>query len=203
VTTILYNYDKALVSKFKKVFPRVVYSPVDKFFDRYLLSSNNDSVKLPAMSVWRTNSEFHPHNAPSQLRVANMRVPTNDPMVARQIYSMQVSLSYQLDLWTDNDIDRDDLLKEILYFLVKYPNITIRYQDQNFVFPIQIGIPDDITDISRFEDTGDIYRMSIPLSVPDARFMFYDDVKKLKYINIELYVDDEFDDIIEIPKEVE
>lgn len=190
---MLYNYDKALEEKFKKVFERVVYAPVDKFYERYLLKNGNNPIQLPAMSLWRVNSEFFPYNATTQARIPNFRMGTQDPLLARQIYSMQTSLSYQLDLWTANDIDRDDLLKEVLYFLVMYPNIHVEYQGQKFVFPVQLGVPDDVTDISQFEDTGDIYRVSIPLTVPDARLMFYDDVKKLKYINLSYYVNGELD----------
>lgn len=189
---MIYQYDKAIENKFKKVFDRVVYAPTDKFYERYLLSENNkDDVKLPALSIWRTSHEFYPNNARTQLNVSNMRIPNMDTYMSRHIYSMQIKLNYQLDIWAGSDIDRDDMLSEILFFLVTYPNIYIEYEGQNFAFPIQIEPPDDVTDISEFDSNGDLYRISIPLIIPDARLMFYKDVKMCKHIDLKYYSNEE------------
>lgn len=189
---MIYQYDKAIENKFKKVFDRVVYAPTDKFYERYLLSENNkDNVKLPALSIWRTSHEFYPNNARTQLNVSNMRIPNMDTYMSRHIYSMQIKLNYQLDIWAGSDIDRDDMLSEILFFLVTYPNIYIEYEGQNFAFPIQIEPPDDVTDISEFDSNGDLYRISIPLIIPDARLMFYKDAKMCKHIDLTYYSNEE------------
>lgn len=187
---MLYLYDKALENKFKKIFDRVVYAPTDKFYERYLLATGNDQVKLPALSLWRTSHEFNPDNARSQLSVPNFRIAKNDEYIARQIYSMQIRMSYQLDIWASTDVDRDDFLREILFFLVSYPDVVIEYEGQKFSFPIQVEPPDDVTEISEFESSGDIYRVSIPLIIPDARIMFYQDVKTCKYIDLTYLVND-------------
>lgn len=121
-------------------------------------------------------------NTPS---IQKYRLNTTD---LRQIYSMQIPLEYQLDIWAKSDIDRDDLFTELMYFLTLYPNISIEYEGQSLAFPLHIEPADDVTDISEFESTGNLYRISIPIRVPDARLFFYKDVKYNKYINITLNV---------------
>jgi hypothetical protein len=190
---MIYLYDKAMENKLKKVFPNTVYAPTDKFYERYLLKDKNDNVKLPALSIWRTSHEFIPHNAKTQLSIANFGIRHDEEYLVRNIYSMQIILRYQLDIWAGTDIDRDDLMKEILFFLVSYPNIFIQYQGQKFEFPIQIEPPDDITEIAEFESNGDLYRISIPLVVPDARLLFYQDARTCKYIDLSYYINNDLD----------
>lgn len=188
---MLYLYDKALVDKFAKVMPgKVVYASVDKFYERYLLGNDNKGLILPALSIWRSSLVLDKGTVPTQLRVGNVRYPNQETFIAEQLYSAKVELTYQLDAWTANDIDRDDLLKEILYFLTLYPYIAIEYRGHKFTYPILLGDITDSTDIASFENTGDIYRLTIPLQVPDARILYYEDVKLLKFIDLKYLVED-------------
>ena len=193
---MLYLYDKALVGKFAKVMPgKVVYASVDKFYERYLLGSDNRGLVLPALSIWRSSLVLDKSSVPTQLRVGNARYPNQEKFLAEQLYSAKIELSYQLDAWAANDTDRDDLLKEILYFLTLYPYITIEYRGHKLTYPILIGDIVDSTDIAAFENTGDIYRLTIPLQVPDARILYYDDVKLLKFIDLKYLVGDETENV--------
>lgn len=186
---MLYLYDKAITKKFETVMPgKVVYAAVDKFYERYLLANDNKGIVLPALSLWRNSLVLDKSSMPTQLRVGNIRYPNQERLLAEQLYSTKVELSYQMDIWTANDIDRDDMLKEILYFLTLYPYIAIEYREHKFTFPILIGDITDSTDISSFENTGDIYRLTIPLQVPDARILYFDDVKLLKHIQLQYIV---------------
>lgn len=186
---MLYLYDKAITKKFETVMPgKVVYAAVDKFYERYLLANDNKGIVLPALSLWRNSLVLDKSSMPTQLRVGNIRYPNQERLLAEQLYSTKVELSYQMDIWTANDIDRDDMLKEILYFLTLYPYIAIEYREHKFTFPILIGDITDSTDISSFENTGDIYRLTIPLQIPDARILYFDDVKLLKYIQLQYIV---------------
>lgn len=188
---MLYLYDKALVDKFAKVMPgKVVYASVDKFYERYLLGNDNKGLVLPALSIWRSSLVLDKGTVPTQLRVGNVRYPNQETFIAEQLYSAKIELTYQLDAWTANDIDRDDLLKEILYFLTLYPYIAIEYRGHKFTYPILLGDITDSTDIASFENTGDIYRLTIPLQIPDARILYYDDVKLLKFIDLKYLVED-------------
>lgn len=117
----------------------------------------------------------------------------------QQIYSMQIPLDYQLDIWAKTDIDRDDLFTELMYFLTLYPDVSIEYEGQHLAFPIHIEPADDITEISEFESTGDLYRISIPIRVPDARLFFYKDVKYNKHLKLSLGImNDQFQEEINI-----
>ena len=186
---MLYLYDHAFEQKLKKVFPRVVYAPIDKFYDRYLLGANNtDSIDLPAISLWRVGHEFNPYNARSHMNTPSIQRRKIPDTELQQIYSMQIPLDYQLDIWAKSDIDRDDLFTELMYFLTLYPNISIEYEGQHLAFPLHIEPADDITDISEFESTGDLYRISVPIRVPDARLFFYKNVKYNKHIQVSLEV---------------
>lgn len=196
---MLYLYDKAMENKLKDVFENTTYAPVDKFYERHLLANSNQPVKLPALSIWRVSHEFKPGNARTQVSIPNFSmIHPDEDYAKRNIYSMQISLSYHLDIWASTDIDRDDMMQELLYFLTLYPDIFIEYQGQKFEFPIIIEPPDDVTDIANFGSTGDLYRVTIPLQVPDARLMFYQDTKTCKFIDISYYVNKELDSISRI-----
>lgn len=197
---MMYLYDKSLELKLKRVFDRVVYSPIDTFYERYLISNKNqDPVQLPALSLWRTSYEFDPYSARSQLATSNFRIAKNDKYLATHIYSMKVQLNYQLDIWAATDVDRDDLLQEILFFLTVYPNVVIEYQGEKFSVPILIEPPRDTTDIANFDRTGDFYRVTIPLQLPDARLLFYQDAKTCRFIDVSVFVDGQLDHKQRIP----
>lgn len=189
---MLYLYDRALVNKFAQVMPgKVIYSPVDTFYERYLLANDNSGLVLPALSVWRTGINIDKGTLPSHLRIGNVKFPNPQTFTAEQFYSCRAEMSYQLDAWTANDTDRDDLLKELLYFLTLYPYVAIEYRGHKFTFPITLGDATDSSDISSFENTGDIYRLTIPLQIPDARILYYDDIKLLKFIDLTFLADDQ------------
>lgn len=185
---MLYLYDKALENKLRKVFPRVVYTPVEKFYDRYYLQENNTfSIQLPTISFWRISHEFNPYNARSHLNTPSVTQRANlSDAELRQIYTMQIPLNYQIDIWATSDIDRDDLFTELMYFLTLYPNVTIEYQGRQYTFPIHLEAADDVTDISNFSESGALYRISIPCRLPDARLFFYKDAKAVKQVDIAL-----------------
>lgn len=189
---MLYKYDHVLLEKFKKVFNPVIYAPTDKFYERYLLGNNNDKVELPALSLWRTSFEIIPYNMRTQLRIPNDRRLLQNKELAREVSSVQVRLNYQLDIWAGTDTDRDDLLSELLYFLTLYPDVRIEYKGFIYEFPVLLQqSPDDVTDIANFESTGDMYRISIPLEIPDARLLYYQDKKTVRFLKYSLFVDDE------------
>lgn len=196
---MLYLYDHAFEKKLRKVFPRVVYAPVDEFYQRYFLQENStDSIELPALSLWRLSHEFNPYSARSHLNTPSMQNVKLPKSELQQIYSMQIPLNYQLDIWANNDIDRDDLFTELMYFLTAYPDISIVYEGREIAFPIHLEAADDVTDVTNFESNGDLYRISIPCRVPDARLFYYRDVKYCKYLDIDFSLDDKDHQKIEI-----
>lgn len=191
---MIYEYDRSLVSKFEKVMPgRVIYAPADKFYERYLLADNNDKVKLPALSVWREQIGLDKTGSLTPLRIQNVRYPDNEKFTAEQVFSIPLSIDYKLEMWTATDTDRDDLLKEMLYFLNLYPYLEMSYRNHKFTFPIVIGDVTDSSDISSFENTGDIYRMTVPLQVPDARILYFSNIDTLKHIDLSFFVNNQKD----------
>lgn len=203
---MLYLYDHAFTNKLKKVYPRVVYAPVDEFYTRYLEVEDNKkaAIKLPAISLWRLSHEFNSYNARSHMNTPSIQRRRYSKEEYRQIYSMQIPLNYQIDIWASTDIDRDDMFTELMYFLTLYPNISIEYQGENLAFPISLESSDDVTDIAQFESTGPLYRISIPCRINDARLFFYKDIKYNKHIQIDFSgegIDHDMIDIVpDLPK---
>lgn len=186
---MLYLYDKALTEKLRKFYPRVVYSPVNTFYTRYLEDVNNvkGRIQLPALSIWRISQEFNPYNARGNLNtpVFTKHRPNHDNL--EYIYSMQMPLKYQLDIWASTDIDRDDMLQELLYALTLYPDLVINYRGQLISFPVIIESVDNTTEIDEFESTGDLYRYSIELSLDSARLLYYQKSDKVtRFINFNI-----------------
>lgn len=185
----------------KKLYPRVVYAPVDKFYSRYIEVENtkDQQVKFPAISFWRISHEFNPVNS-----LANLRTPSSQrytPEEIRQIFSMEIPMRYQLDIWANTDIDRDDLFTELMYALTLYPNINIYYDNAYIQFALEIESAEDISDVAQFEETGNLYRISVPLLLRNSRLFFYRDVKFNKHIKIDFSVNDDDPETIIVGKE--
>lgn len=201
-------YDKALENKLKNLYPRVIYAPVDLFYSRYLETNNNEQdsqTKLPALSLWRISHEFDVYSARSRMNTPSVQMRRGVHGLSdgdlRQIFTMRISLQYQLDIWAGSDIERDDLFTELMYALTLYPNISINYQGRNYAFSLMLEPADDITDIAQYESQGTLYRISIPIRLPEARLFFYKDVKELRHINIDFSVEGDplSKEIISIP----
>ena len=170
---MLYEYDKALERKFLQVYNNVVYAPVNRFYERYLLNHDNKTeVKLPAISIWRTNYEFDTVGAIAPLTIPKSIYRGYRYDEVNKLYSIPVRLTYQIDLWASSDIERDDLLKEVMYYLLLDPEIYVKYDNLVRQFAIQLDDPEDTTDISNFDAEGDMFRVTIPLRIPDAQLLF-------------------------------
>lgn len=196
---MMYLYDKAIENKLKKLFPRVVYAPVDTFYERYLESNGNQQIELPALSFFRLpNLDFDIGSARSHMNTPSLRKRRLTEGEIRQIYSMKMPLDYQLDIWASSDIDRDDLFTELMYALTLYPNISITYEEHQIAFAIELAASNDLTEISQFDSTGDLYRVSIPFRIPEARLFFYKDVKECRFISADLFANDVLDSQIQI-----
>lgn len=186
---MFYLYDKALTDKLRRFYSRTVYSPVDTFYTRYLEGVDNikGKIQLPALSIWRVGQEFQPFNARSNLNTPAMIKHRPGQDVLEYTYSMQVPLRYQLDIWASTDIDRDDMLQELLYVLTLYPDIVIKYRGQLISFPLQIESVDDTTDIVSFESSGELYRYSLFLNLNSARLFYYQSSSKVaRFINLSI-----------------
>lgn len=202
---MFYLYDKAVENKIKSIFNNTVYSPVNQFLTRYNKAiSENTSVSLPALSIWRTTFDPNIYTNRTTLTVPNYTVRNKTNLTAKNIYSIDMNLRYQLDIWANRDIDRDNLLCELLYYFSLKPNITFDYYEdynietgapqgkfiQSFSFAMILEKPDIPDEIDNFDNTGDLFRATLNFHIDSARMLFNKDIKLAKYLTYDVEVKD-------------
>jgi hypothetical protein len=198
---MLYFYDKALTDKFINVFDesRVIYTPVDQFYDRYFQTQQDISgattvkkLQLPAISIWRINQEIDWFSSKSQLRIPNIKQRYKKLLKESRTSSIKCELTYQIDIWANTDIDRDDMFAELAYFISLYPNIRICFgKGIELLYPCYFTELDNTTDIASFESVNKLYRYTLNLIIPDARLLYVDGMPINKAIKVDIKENEE------------
>ena len=126
---MLYLYNKALEEKIKSLGLPTIYAPVSNFYKRYEEGiQNNKPLTFPAISFWPKPFKVLVYEAKERLRLpVEHIVNENDNTKETLLYTVPVNLGYSVDLWTitdtlngtQGDVDRDDLMTEIIYYFQK------------------------------------------------------------------------------------
>ena len=170
------QYDDALVKKVTGVFKNTVYASTDNAFME-CAKLNNDKPKVPLVSIWRTNFKIDQENYnEAAFRNGKYTQFNRDTLRSKDLKSLPLELYYQVDCWGLKRPQLDKLVKELLFFFLRYPKLTLDFSEQKF--DVEFSCEDctiyvdpdiqDSTEPSSFEDKGTIYRTTIDLIVKDA-----------------------------------
>lgn len=178
---MMYLYDESLTAKLKNVFLNTIYAPVDKVFKEYLKDTSNLEIKMPLVSLYRSSFQMDPTSFTELFRGRASKYTTTEKDSLEVLKGISLTLNYQIDIWGKTDKQRDDLLKELLFFLLTSPEFSVTLGTKSYTFYLNVQPPEDNTDLSSFEDTGEYYRVSIPATV-DCRLVNVYDVQTVKYL---------------------
>lgn len=162
-------YDISLTSKLKSIFTNVTYASPDEALESS--SDDKSDINFPMISLYRLDNPpifTERYNNPSAFRG---RMNSYTQSGYRNIMTLPVNLSYQIDLWSSTRDELDTMYCELLFYLVRYPNIEINIDSGTHNFPINITDAESLMDFDD-ENSSRTYRMSITLEVPDA-VLFY------------------------------
>lgn len=170
----LSDYDNALKTKLQNVFPNIVNSSVEKALE---YSENSQAeVRLPLISFWRLNNNFHPDEYVAPLVIPNKRgrlIKSVDEETTLMYKELPVNITYQIDVWSDRRYEADIIFQELLFFLNEEPYLLVKEDNVNepYKFSVQIVETDTDIELSSFSENGDIFRQVITIKVNNAKLI--------------------------------
>lgn len=185
ITLNLTDYDSSLKTKLLNVFPNVVNSSEDKALEH----SEDDvaNVSLPLISFWRLTNGIPDGDMPFSTfkRGRNMgQISDSTALVYREIY---LTISYQIDIWSDRKVEVDAILTELLLYFREEPYFRVIEDNYPDGFDINFKVTDVVntgTDLTSFTENGDLYRQTVTIEIDKAPLMYPREVKVAKSIPI-------------------
>lgn len=174
----LTSYDNALKTKLLDVFPNVVNSSEEKALE--YSEDDRAMVKLPLLSYWRLSnplSQSYNNSFGVQRGRTVRQLNSNHNLIYKEIY---LTLTYQIDVWSDRRYEVDEILKELLLYFEEEPYLSVKEDNNDIPFDISFEVTDIVTDIdlSSFSDRGNLYRQSITIEI-DRAVLTYPKAKKV------------------------
>lgn len=190
-----YLYTTAIEEKLKKLGLPVIKAPVSEFYQRYQESiESGKPLTFPAISFWYT-FDINLYDRQSLRDTVEHRIMSDKTRL--DIYTAPLNLEVSIELWTvsdpikgtQGDVDRDDLLAEMLYYLQVFPNIYVDYKGEKKQFALFPYNVTDNSDISKADSKGGrMYRTTIDLKIDNARFFYTNETHYLHNIETELEI---------------
>lgn len=166
-------YDEALKQKLENVFPHVIIAPPDDAFTR----SDEDfdgKVELPLISAWRLSNpiNFEDYNHFESFRGRPTRMKNESTLVRSE--GLPVTITYQIDIWAQLREYADGIYRELVYYLLTNPNLTINIPsiDSPIDFAMSLTDVDTSTDYASFKDNNIVHRYTLTYEIPCARMFF-------------------------------
>ena len=161
-------YDDALGKKLKKLFPNVVGASTDEAFSA---SEDKGKVKLPLISFYRISNpiDTQTYNMPEAFRGRVLKRSEFDGDVGM---TLPVLITYQIDIWATSRRICDEIFTELVFYLIRNPNIQISVPKQSSPqdFAMVLQDTENSTELSEFDTIGRIYRSTLTYEVSGKLF---------------------------------
>lgn len=151
------------------VYDEVFFSSPDEAF-KTNASSHDGKVLLPFISCWRLPEFSINRTTYNDMRVRKGHEIRTPNISSRNVRGVPVTLTYQIDIYSNKRLTCDGIAAELLLQLLENPFLNADIPDigiQQFELVISDNVGDN-TSISEFEDTGRIYRLTIEAILNDA-----------------------------------
>lgn len=172
-------YDKAMIDKLSNLFPNVIMAPPDQAFNR---SNKSGKVKLPLISVYRISNpidfeDFNHYETFTGARTTRYKKDIDKELL---LNGLPVTITYQIDIWAQLRKYADGLYRELVYYLMRNPNLTIQVPNvgTKFDFAMTLTDIDTSTDYDSFDEKNTIHRYTLTYEIPRARMFFENESNK-------------------------
>ena len=165
-------YDSALLTKIQGVYENTVLSPPERAFQACAeLKKNNGKVRLPLLSLYRFRYTLSlPMLSTRGIRRGRNISYTEDKSEIILQKTIPLDIEYQLDVWTDNTKTVDNIVRELLFWFLENPDITVT-NPNGMDFQFSLIFDHDVennSDVMSFEQLGRLYRMTVPMRLDNA-----------------------------------
>jgi hypothetical protein len=168
----LLDYDRSLFERVRSIYDEVIFASPDEAF-KINASQHGGQVLMPFVSVWRM-----PEFAINRAQYNDVRVRYGESLRLadsniRKARGVPVTLTYQIDVYSNKRITCDGIASELLLNFLESPFVNVRFNffgvtfEQQFEMVTSDNVSDN-TNISDFEDTGRIYRLTIEVLLSEA-----------------------------------
>jgi len=193
------DYDNSMVTKIKDVFSNTVYANTDIAFEESA-RINGDKPKVPLVSLWRTSWKLDSVNYNEKsLRSGRYTKTDMESLRSKDLRSLPIEINYQMDVWGTKRTSVDQLVKELIFFFYRSPNLLVIFNEQKSDIQFSnsdswVEVEPDFdegTDPSSFQDKGPIFRTTIELILKNAMlFEILEDIPHVGSVNITVALSD-------------
>lgn len=199
------GYDEALLKKFQKWIPDdtlQIIGPADakKVFEARIDMNNDKPLKLP-MIVLRRLSPLSINNTSKKALTYDGWRKNNDGIKGDQLNGIEITLKYQLDIYTRYLDENDEYVRNFVFNLINYPKLEIEipYNNSNIKHNSHIKIDRDIEDNSDIPERlveGQFTRRTISFNVDNAYMFDYRvrDTIKIDGVDVKIMLKSEIAD---------
>lgn len=183
-------YDNSIEQKLKSIFPNVVYADTERAL-KESAEDNNGAVKLPLISVYRTESKLSIDSGHLSMPAHKFGRKAHDYPGPSDLttQSIPLDITYQVDIWSVDRSHCDNIYRELLFYLIDCPNLTVEIPHVGTEdFAMTITDSSTEVDTSSFSDTGRLYRNTITLEFVGRlyRQVEYSQINKVKFTLLDL-----------------
>lgn len=173
----VYLYDEAILKKLESWTDgtSVTVLGVDdtkRLFEVEADVRNDESIKLPLLSLKRTSSFDILHTAKTPMASYGATIKASAEK-STKLNGIPISISYQLDVYTRHYKEAEEYIRNLIFNIIDYPKIFVEipYEGINYIHDSNLIIKSTVLDNS--SDTmrlnfGQFTKLSIQFDVPDA-----------------------------------
>lgn len=154
------NYDTAVVEYFESFYDNVVYGSPSVAFKNAAMK-NNDKVKLPLISIYRSDLSLTSLRNYALFKKGNISAISEDKVTRERI--LPITFSYQADIWASTTYVAAQLFSEVLFRTLDKPTVLVHHD--GFKVPIEkyLRVTDiiDNSDATQISTRGRLNRYTI------------------------------------------
>ena len=193
----LFPYDRAMYDRLHSLYDEVVFAAPEEAM-KVNAKLHLGKVVLPFIALWRLpdfsiNTDMYNDSFTRAgfnfLKTKNLvnRNDTSDRRVT--MYGLPVTLSYQIDIYSTKRDVCDGLTSELLMEFKQRPYLNVQVHDMGetsiqFNLDLDESITDN-TDISGFNESNRLYRLTITINLTEAVIYRVDDYKKVEKVYLD------------------
>lgn len=169
----VYLYDDALVKKIRywSGDSKISISPPENLFVYRGDVSNKDKITFPLISITRGNITILNTNKSPLSREGLKRSANIDKIT--MLGGVPIRIPYQLDIYTRQRRENDDLMRELILKIINNPklDIEIPYNNANLTHVFNLRLNNDIednSDVAEHLEKGEFFRTTLDLYIDDA-----------------------------------
>lgn len=197
---MVYQYDESIVNDLRtitKMSDKTIYIiPPSEYFDLVSMM-NSDNIKLPLISLSRPGWSLQDKKPQAMIFEGKNILDDTENDLVRNLQAIPIEIDYQLDVWTNNRLENDMIMRELIWNYTLNPTLEVKipYKDSNYRHTFNIFFNSDVednSDIQEHKNLGRLFRQTITFYTNDAYLWKINDRRHTKF-SIELGVKNSFE----------